>query len=298
MQMSKRIILFVLMNIVIILTISTLVQLLGLQPYLSANGLNYESLFIFCAIWGFAGSFISLMLSKVIAKWTMGVKIIATNTHDQQERWLLQTVHNLARKAGLSKMPEVGIFESPELNAFATGPTKSNSLVAVSSGLLSRMNQDEAEGVIGHEIAHIANGDMVTMTLLQGVINTFVMFFARIAAWAASQAVDEDKRPWVQFLAVILFEIAFGLLGMLIVAAFSRYREFRADAGGSKLAGKERMIGALRKLQQTYDIQDPTKDSEAMAAFKISSHKKGGLLAMISTHPPLADRIKALERSR
>ena len=300
MQIAKRIVLFMLVNLVIILTISTVIQLLGLQPYLSENGINYESLLIFCAIWGFAGSFISLLMSKSIAKWSMGVKIISPQTHEQNERWLVQTVHNLARKAQLPGMPEVGIYESPDVNAFATGATKGNSLVAVSTGLLGSMTQDEAEGVLGHEIAHIANGDMVTMTLLQGVVNTFVMFFARIAARSLSNAVDEEKRPWVNFLAVIVFEIVLGLLGMMIVAGFSRYREFRADAGGSKLAGKDRMIGALRKLQKTYDPEfEESKENEAIAAFKISgAKKKGGLMALLATHPPLNERIQALERAR
>lgn len=299
MQIAKRIFLFMVVNLLIILTISTVVQLLGLQPYLSANGINYEGLLIFCALWGFAGSFISLFLSKTIAKWSMGVKIISPQAQDQNERWLVQTVHNLARKAQLPGMPEVGIYQSPDVNAFATGATKGNSLVAVSTGLLSSMSQEEAEGVLGHEIAHIANGDMVTMTLLQGVVNTFVMFFARIAAWSLSNAVDEDKRPWVNFLAVIVFEIALGLLGMMVVAAFSRYREFRADAGGSRLAGKDRMINALRKLQKTYDPEfEESKQNEAIAAFKISGKKKGGLMAMLATHPPLSERIQALERAR
>lgn len=299
MQIAKRVFLFMLVNLVIILTISTVIQLLGLQPYLSENGINYESLLIFCAIWGFAGSFISLLMSKSIAKWSMGVKVISPQTHDQRERWVLQTVHNLARKAQLPGMPEVGIYQSPDVNAFATGATKSRSLVAVSTGLLERMTEDEAEGVLGHEIAHIANGDMVTMTLLQGVVNTFVMFFARIAAWSLSNAVDEEKRPWVNFLAVIVFEIVLGLLGMMVVAGFSRYREFRADAGGSRLAGKDRMIGALRKLQKTYDPEfEESKQNEAIAAFKISGAKKGGLMAMMATHPPLTERIQALERAR
>ncbi len=299
MQIAKRIFLFMLVNLVIILTISTVIQLLGLQPYLSVNGIEYKGLLIFCAIWGFAGSFISLLLSKTIAKWSMGVKVISPQAQDQQQRWLVQTVYNLARKAQLPGMPEVGIYESPDVNAFATGATKGNSLVAVSSGLLSRMTQEEAEGVLGHEIAHIANGDMVTMTLLQGVVNTFVMFFARIAAWSLSNAVDEEKRPWVNFLAVIVFEIALGLLGMMIVARFSRYREFRADAGGSRLAGKEHMISALRKLQKTYDPEfEESKQNEAVAAFKISGAKKGGLMSLLATHPPLTERIQALERAR
>lgn len=298
MQIAKRVVLFLLVNFVIILTVSTLTQILGLQPYLQANGLNFESLLIFCAIWGFAGSFISLMLSKTMAKWSMGVRVVTARSLDQREQWLVQTVHNLARKANLKGLPEVGIYDSPEVNAFATGATQNSSLVAVSTGLLERMNQDEAEGVLGHEIAHIANGDMVTMTLLQGVINTFVMFFARIAAWALSQAVDEEKRPWVNMIAVIAFEIVLGILGMLVVAGFSRFREFRADSGGARLAGKERMIGALRKLQKTYEIEDPRPNNEAIATMKISGHKKGGLMAMMSTHPSLSDRIAALERAR
>ena len=297
MQIAKRVLLFLVVNFFIILTISFIVQFLGLDAYLSANGLNYSGLLVLCAVWGFVGSFISLLLSKTMAKWSMGVKLISAQSHDPQERWLVQTVHSLARKAKISGLPEVGIYESPEVNAFATGPTQNSSLVAVSTGLLERMTAEEAEGVLGHEIAHVANGDMVTMTLLQGVINTFVMFFARVAAYALSQAVDEEKRYWVRYLSVFLFEIVLGLLGMLVIAAFSRFREFRADAGGSRLAGKEKMVGALRRLQQTYEIEDPNQN-EAMATFKISSHKKGGLMAMLSTHPSLSERIAALERAR
>lgn len=194
MRIAKRVFLFLTVNVLIMVTISLVLNLLGVQPYLTAKGIDYSSLAIFCLLWGFGGAFISLALSKVMAKWMMGVKILDPKTvSGANDRWLIQTVHQLAAKAGLQKMPEVGIYESEELNAFATGPTKNRSLVAVSTGLLDRMDRGEVEGVLGHEIAHIANGDMVTMTLVQGVVNAFVMFFARILAFAVSQLVDEEN---------------------------------------------------------------------------------------------------------
>lgn len=211
---------------------------------------------------------------------------------------LVQTVHRLARRAGIEKMPEVGIYNSPEVNAFATGPSKNNSLVAVSSGLLSRLNGQEVEGVLGHEVAHIANGDMVTMTLVQGVINAFVMFFARVVAFFISQAMrGDDEEGGLGFfgyiITVFVFEMIFGLLGSILAAAFSRYREFRADAGGARLAGKDRMISALEALTRTYD--DLGKGESAMQSLQISSKSK--LVMLLSTHPPLESRIKALKRA-
>jgi len=293
MQMAKRIGLFIGVNLLIILTITTVTSLLGIQPYLSNRGINLQALAVFCLLWGFTGAFISLALSRVMAKWMMGVRVLDPMTRDPNERWLIDRVHALARGARLPALPEVGIYDSPEVNAFATGPTKSRSLVAVSSGLLNYMNRNEADGVLGHEVAHIANGDMVTMTLIQGVVNAFVMFFARLIAWTVSQFVDERMRHWVHFGAVILFEIVFSILGMFVVAAFSRAREYRADAGGATLAGRENMLAGLRKLKRTLELTDDSQGS--LATLKISSGKSGGLMAWLSTHPDLDDRIRRLE---
>src|SRR5262249_17145853 len=234
---AKRIVLFLITNILVMLTISILVQLLGLNRGLGAHGIDYGSLMVFCLVWGMGGSLISLALSRVMAKQMMGVQVIDPNTTDPQARALVEIVHNLARGARLPAMPEVGWYDSPEVNAFATGPTKSRALVAVSKGLLERMNQGEVEGVLGHEITHVANGDMVTMTLLQGVVNAFVLFFARVIAFALSQGVREENRGMVQFAIVIVLQIVLSLLGAIVVASFSRWREFRADRGGAQLAG-------------------------------------------------------------
>jgi heat shock protein HtpX len=293
MNMAKRIGLFVGVNLLIVLTIGIVTSILGIQPYLSDRGINLQALAVFCILWGFGGAFISLSISRITAKWMMGVKVIDPKTNDPNERWLIDKVHLLAKGAKLPVMPEVGIYESAEVNAFATGPTKSRALVAVSSGLLGRMNANEAEGVLGHEVAHIANSDMVTMTLVQGVVNAFVMFFARIIAWTVSQFVDERIRYWVHFGAVILFEIAFSILGMFVVAAFSRAREYRADAGGATLAGRANMIAGLKKLKRTLELTDDSQPS--LATMKISSGKSGGLMAWLSTHPDLDERIRRLE---
>jgi len=274
-------------------------SILNIQPYLSRHGLNIQSLAVFCLIWGMAGSMISLFLSKQMAKWSMGVQVIDPDTRDPSMRSLVEMVHRLSDKAGLPKRPEVGIYNSPELNAFATGPSKSNSLVAVSTGLMRRMQSDEVEGVLGHEITHVANGDMVTMTLLQGVINAFVMFLARILAFAISRFIagrreDEsaDVSPFVFHGITMLLEVVFMVLGALVIASFSRFREFRADAGGARLAGKEKMISALEKLKSAYEIRDPKTDSPAFQAFKISS--PGGFLRFFASHPPLDVRIARL----
>lgn len=296
MKLGKRIFLFMAVNILIIGMISTLTSVLGLQPYLDAKGINYQSLMIFCVIWGFGGAFISLALSKVMAKWMMGVKIIAPDTTDLAQQKLLQKIYLFARNAGLSKMPEVGYYEADELNAFATGPTKNNSLVAVSTGLLARMNEKELDGVLAHEVAHIANGDMVTMTLVQGIVNAFVMFLARVIGFFASQFVSEDKRGIVQFGVVIALEIMLGILGMMVVSFFSRQREYRADAGGARLANRDSMIAALEKLKNNLSILpgEEEQDQPALATLKISG-KSNGFLKLFSTHPDLDDRIAKLK---
>lgn len=296
--MLKRVFLFVLVNICIVVTVSIVLSLLGVRPYLEASGLNYQSLAIFCLVWGMVGSFISLLLSKQMAKWMMGVQIIDPNTSGEYGE-LVRTVHRLARAAGLEKMPEVGVYPSQEVNAFATGPTKNSSLVAVSQGLLRNMTRDEVEGVLGHEVAHIANGDMVTMTLIQGVVNAFVMFFARIAAYAVQQFLrgDDEEGQGVSHFAymmtVVVFEILFGLLGAMVTAWFSRHREFRADAGGARLAGRHKMEAALQRLRSaTALIQD---NGAAVQTLKISG-KPSKFMALFSTHPPLEVRINRLRQ--
>lgn len=297
--MFKRFGLWALMNIAVIGTISIITSVLGIEPYLNSQGLNYEALLIFCVMWGMVGSFISLAMSKFMAKKMMGVKIVSPRSEFSQ---LVHTVHRLSQAAGLSKMPEVGVYESPEVNAFATGPSKSNSLVAVSTGLLNSMNADELEGVLAHEVAHIANGDMVTMTLVQGVVNAFVMFFARIVAFAIENAMGGDEEEssvggMSYFVTVFVLDMLFGVVGMFITAWFSRIREYSADLGGAQLAGKEKMIAALRRLQSQYESGRVDNRTSDMAAFKISS-KSSGLRALVSTHPKLSDRIQRLENSQ
>lgn len=296
--MFKRIGLFALTNFAVIMAVTVVINLFGIEPYLNAQGVNYQSLLIICAIWGMIGSFISLAMSKWITKRSMGVQVIDPQMGGQYASFV-NTVHRLAKAANLPKMPEIGIYDSPEVNAFATGPSKSNSLVAVSTGLLNNMQEDEVEGVLAHEIAHIANGDMVTMALVQGVINAFVMFFAQIAVIAIDNLVRGDDEGeglgfFARYMLINLFTMVFGLLAMPIVAFFSRYREYRADSGGAHLAGRDKMINALKRLQQQYETGVFEKAETNINAMKISS-KNGGLMALISTHPPLTDRIKALE---
>jgi heat shock protein HtpX len=293
MQLFRRFFWFFAVNILVMVTISIVTSVLGLDRYISAHGINYQALALYCLIWGFGGAFISLALSKVIAKWSMGVKVIDPNNASGAQRELLQTVYQFAQKAGISKMPEVGVYESYDINAFATGPTKNRSLVAVSSGLLQRMNKTEIEGVLAHEVAHIANGDMVTMTLVQGIVNAFVMFFARIIAFAVSQSVREENRAMVNMLVVIVCQILLGILGSIAVSWFSRFREFRADEGGAHLAGSHKMIAALQSLQRSYGQMESGEAPESIAAFRISN-KGRGLSSLFSTHPSLEDRIQRL----
>lgn len=302
MSWFKRIFLFGLVNVAIIVMVSIVLSLLGVGGYQTPQGLNQKNLIIFCLIWGMVGSFISLLISKKIAIWTMGVQVIDPHTRAGAEAELVRMVHRLAQAAGLGKMPEVGIYPGAEVNAFATGPTKNNSLVAVSQGLLQQMDKNEVEGVLAHEVAHIANGDMVTMTLIQGVVNAFVMYIARVAAYAVGQMMrsDDEREGGMSHLSymltVMVFEIIFGILGSMVVASFSRYREFRADAGGARLAGRQKMIAALQKLQ--YGMQRGQLEEErngSLAAFKISG-KPSGFMALFSTHPPLEVRIARLQQ--
>lgn len=296
-QMSKRVLLFLAVNILVITTISIVLAIFGVRGRMGSG--HYTELLIFCFIWGMGGAFISLALSRIMAKWFMGVKVISPNTTDPGQRELLELVYSLAQTARLPERPQVGIYESPEVNAFATGPSKSRSLVAVSTGLLGSMRREELEGVLGHEIAHIANGDMVTMTLLQGVINAFVMFLARVLAFAVSQALrsrdDRGGGYMMQFMFVMLFQFVFSLLGMLVVTWFSRWREFRADAGGARYAGKEKMISALRSLQRFHERAVVEKNALAFQALKISG-KSEGIMQFFATHPALEKRIARLEQ--
>jgi heat shock protein HtpX len=299
MAFMKRIFFFGLVNIAMIVTISIVLRLVGADRYLYAYGLNYTSLAVFCLIWGMGGAFISLALSRVIAKWTMRIQLVDVNSPGEFGE-VARTVQRLARAAHLP-MPEVGVYDSPEVNAFATGPTKNRALVAVSTGLLRSMRQNELEGVLGHELSHVGNGDMVTMTLIQGVMNAFVMFLSRILAFAASQALssrdDRDRgrgSPMMMYMFTFLFEIVFGLVGAMIVASFSRWREYRADRGGATLAGRESMQAALRRLlanQQAY-VQG---GNQAIAALKING-RQGGLMALLASHPPLEERIARLNQ--
>lgn len=294
MKWFKRVSLFLLTNMLVLVTIS--IALAVIQSFFGINlhGGQMSGLLVLCAVWGMGGAFISLLLSKFMAKRMMGVQIIDPATVNPREREVVQMVYAMATRAGLEKMPEVGIYESPELNAFATGPSRNNSLVAVSSGLLTQMTREEVEGVIGHEVAHIANGDMVTMTLIQGVVNAFVMFFARLAAKAIASQSDERSQGAIYFGLSLLFDIVFGLLGSMVVAYFSRMREYRADAGGAQYAGKQKMIAGLRRLQAMYDRAEP--DDSSLATLKISS-KPAGLMAFFSTHPPLEERIRRLQET-
>jgi len=301
MQMTKRIFLFVLVNILVMLTITVILGLLRVGNYFPAGGLS--GLAVTCLVWGFTGSLISLALSRVMAKWFHGVRVIPPDTSDPELRQLVETVHGLARGAGLPALPEVGIYESEEVNAFATGPSRSRALVAVSTGLLGRMGSREVEGVLGHEVTHIANGDMVTMTLIQGVINAFVLFLSRVLAFVIGQALrsrdDRDSGAGgLEFLLSIVFQIVFSILGSLVVCWFSRVREFRADAGGARLAGRENMINALKALARLHDPEVAAAEAQRSQTFqslKISG-QQGGFLALFATHPPLAERIARLEQ--
>lgn len=290
-----RILLFLGTNIAVIFIASITLNLLGVEHYLSGTGLNLQSLLIFCAVFGFAGSFISLFLSKFMAKMATKTQIIE-QPRTAEERWLLETVAELSQKAGI-KMPQVGIFPAQQSNAFATGWNKNDALVAVSSGLLQRFRPEEIKAVLAHEIGHVANGDMVTLALIQGVVNTFVMFFARIAAYAVDNFLRKGEgggRGIGYFITVIVFEIVFGILASMIVSWFSRKREYRADEAGATLVSSAAMISALQRLKAEQGIPDQMPDQ--MMAFGINSHLKNGLMALFSTHPPLDDRIAALSR--
>lgn len=303
--MGKRILFFIMTNILVMTTIMIVWSLIVHYTGISGNfntgtgplGIDMVSLGVFSLIVGFSGSFISLAMSRWIAKKMMKVKVLDPNGPlSAQERSVVEKVHRLSRAAGLVHMPEVGIYQSQEVNAFATGPSKKRSLVAVSSGLLNVMDDAAVEGVIAHEVAHVANGDMVTMTLLQGVVNTFVVFFSRIAAILVSRFVKPELQWIVQFIAILVFQILFSILGSIVVMAFSRYREFHADRGGADLAGRDKMAHALRSLKAYVDranVNSHTDDS-AIQTMKISG--KGGMMKLFSSHPDLEERIARLEQ--
>ena len=290
----KRILLFLATNLAIVMVLSITMRLLGVEPYLNANGLNLGSLLIFAALMGFGGSFISLAISKWSAKTAMGVQVIDAPSNST-EFWLLETVRKYSTQAGI-KMPEVGIYNAPDVNAFATGMSKNSSLIAVSTGLLQQMTRAEAEAVIGHEVAHAANGDMVTLALIQGVVNTFVMFLSRIIGNFVDRAIfkTENGQGPAFYVTMIVAELVLGVLASTIVMWFSRRREFRADQGGASLAGRQNMIAALERLNSLHGAPLPEK----MAAFGIAGGGASGLKKLFMTHPPLEERIAALKAQR
>jgi heat shock protein HtpX len=292
MAFAKRMFFFFLTNALVMVSISLFLNFVLPMFGIRLDPSSLLGLLAMCFVWGFAGSIISLLMSKTMVKMSMGVKVIDPVNSSGQERSLLNMVYRISERAGLPKMPEVGIYESQDINAFATGRSRSSSLVAVSTGLLTRMNENEVEGVIGHEIAHVANGDMVTMTLIQGVVNSFAMFFSRIVSRIVASSFDEKSRYMVQMVLTIVLDIAFSVLGSFVVAYFSRIREFRADAGGAKYAGREKMIAGLQKLRATFDQLEP--DTTSSATLKISS-RPAGIMALMSTHPPLEERIRRLQ---
>lgn len=290
----KRIVLFLATNIAVILILSIVMRLLGADQYLTQQGYNYQALLVFSAIFGMGGAFISLSLSKWLAKRSTGARVIE-RPNGETEAWLLRTVERQARQAGIG-MPEVAIFPSPQPNAFATGAKRDSALVAVSEGLLQQMSRDEVEAVLGHEISHIANGDMVTLTLIQGVVNTFVIFLSRIIGGIVNRVVFRSNSNYGigYFVSVIVTQIVLGILASTIVMWFSRYREFRADIGGAKLAGRQKMIGALERLKSAHG---PAQLPKELNAFGISGGGESGLKRLFMSHPPLDERIRALREA-
>ncbi|HEY8052448.1 MAG TPA: protease HtpX [Steroidobacteraceae bacterium] len=288
----KRIALFLITNLAVILVLSVVAQVTGLNTWLAVHGSSLTGLLIMAAFFGFGGAFISLAMSKWMAKRAMGVRVIG-QTSDPTEQWLLSVVEQHARNVGV-RMPEVGIFNSPEPNAFATGASRNSSLVAVSTGLLQRMSRDEVTAVLGHEMTHVANGDMVTLTLVQGVVNTFVIFLSRIVGNIIDRALfrSDDGRGIASFITVIVCQLVLGVLANIIVMWFSRRREFRADAGGAKLAGSNNMIAALEALKR---VHNPLP-AQQFAAFGIADGSvASGLKRLFLSHPPLDERIAALQ---
>jgi heat shock protein HtpX len=290
----KRILLFLLTNIAVLLVLSAVCSVLGVDHYLTRRGLNLEMLLVFAAVIGMGGSFISLAMSKWMAKRSTGAQVIS-QPRNAAEGWLLATVEREARAAGIG-IPEVAVYDAPEPNAFATGMSRNNALVAVSSGLLQSMNQDEIEAVLGHEITHVANGDMVTLTLIQGVVNTFVIFLSRVIGYFVDGALrggDRERTEGVgmgYYVTSMLMQVVLGFLATMIVCAFSRWREFHADAGGAHLAGRRKMVAALQRLQQ---MHEPSTLPQNLTAFGIAN----GVKNLFATHPPLEERIARLQQA-
>ena len=291
----RRIGIFLVTNLAVLVTLSAAAHLLGVDRFITAQGMNFTGLLGFAVVFGFGGAFISLFMSKWTARMAVGAKVIETPAN-ASERWLLDTVRRQADRAGIG-MPEVAVYEAEDINAFATGWNRNAALVAVSTGLLEQMSADEAEAVLGHEVAHIANGDMVTLTLIQGVLNTFVIVSARAVGWFIDRVVfkqEEGPGP-AYYVTFFVLEIALGILASVVVAWFSRQREFRADHGGATLAGREKMIAALERLQAA---QMPAQLPERVAAFGISGNGRGSWLRYFASHPPLEARIAALRNAR
>jgi heat shock protein HtpX len=285
----KRVMLFLATNFAIVIVLMLITSLLGVNQYLTQQGINYEALLIFAAVFGMGGAFLSLLISKPMAKWSMRVQVIG-QPRSADESWLLATVQRQAQAAGIG-MPDVGVFDAPEPNAFATGANRNHALVAVSTGLLRTMGRDEVEAVLGHEISHVANGDMITLTLIQGVVNTFVIFAARVIGYVIDRAVFKNERGVGAgyYMTVMVLDILFGILAMIIVAWFSRQREFRADAGGAHLAGRGKMVGALQSLAGAYG---QTSLPKQLTTFGIN----GGVKNLFATHPPIEERIARLKQ--
>jgi heat shock protein HtpX len=288
----KRIVLLVATNLAILVMLTIVARLLGLDSWLAGSGMSFGALLVFAALFGFGGSFISLLISKWLAKRAMGVQVIERPT-DPDEVWLVGTVRAQAQAVGIG-IPEVGIFDSPAPNAFAPGARRDNALVAVSTGLLQTMRKEELEGVLAHEISHIANGDMVTLTLIQGVLNTFVILLARVIGGAVDRMLsrgEDDQGGVGYFIAVMVCELLLGVLASIIVMAFSRYREYRADHGGARLAGTHKMIAALESLKRSHGEPLPAPQ---VSAFGINGAVGGGLKRLFMSHPPIDERIAAL----
>ena len=299
--MFKRMFLFLSLNILIVASVSILCDLIGLRPYISRAGLDLESLAMFCLIWGMTGAFISLLLSKKIAKWMLNLKILHANQDlTVLEERVFVIVRNLSMKARLISVPEVGIWQSGQSNAFATGASRNSSLIAVSSTLLETLTESELEAVIAHEMAHITNGDMVTMALLQGVVNSFVMFLSRICAYAVTHMASRDSKRGSSYfsyaLFTMLFEMIFLSLASLLIFFVSRKREFAADRGGAKLVGRDKMISALRALEKNTTLSKKDFEKQkSLAAMMVCSSKKGGFSKLFATHPTIEERITYLE---
>jgi len=294
-NMLKRIVLFLITNLAIMFVLGIVLNLLGVGPMLDQQGLNLGSLLVFAAVFGFGGSLISLAMSKWSAKRLTGARVIV-NPSNETENWLVDVVRRQSMKAGIG-MPEVAVYDAQEVNAFATGMRRNSALVAVSSGLLRAMERNEAEAVLAHEVSHVANGDMVTLTLIQGVVNTFVIFASRVAGYLVDRVVFRNERGHGPgfFITSMIAQVVFGILASIIVMWFSRQREFRADAGAATLAGREKMIAALQKLKVA---SGPAQLPEQMAAFGISGAQGGGIRRLFMTHPSLEERIEALRQGR